>query len=62
MGTLLRYPYEVREETDYFEDIPNIKIDKEMLDLAKPIGAWLPGPPNDLNTMFAVNYKDGRTA
>jgi DNA end-binding protein Ku len=37
MGTLLRYPYEVREETDYFEDIPNIKIDKEMLDLAKHI-------------------------
>ena len=37
MGTLLRYPYEVREQTDYFEDIPNIKIDKEMLDLAKHI-------------------------
>jgi DNA end-binding protein Ku len=37
VGTLLRYPYEVREEIDYFEDIPNIKIDKEMLDLAKHI-------------------------
>jgi DNA end-binding protein Ku len=37
VGTLLRYPYEVRQETDYFEDIPNIKIDKEMLDLAKHI-------------------------
>src|SRR3712207_4331225 len=37
VGTLLRYPYEVREETEYFEDIPNIKIDKEMLDLAKHI-------------------------
>ena len=37
MGTLLRYPYEVRDETDYFEDIPNIKIEKEMLDLAKHI-------------------------
>ncbi len=37
VGTLLRYPYEVREETDYFEDIPSIKIDKEMLDLAKHI-------------------------
>ena len=23
MGTLLRYPYEVRDEADYFEDIPN---------------------------------------
>ena len=37
MGTLLRYPYEVRDEADYFEDIPNIKIEKEMLDLAKHI-------------------------
>jgi DNA end-binding protein Ku len=37
VGTLLRYPYEVREEAEYFEDIPNIKIDKEMLDLAKHI-------------------------
>ena len=37
VGTLLRYPYEVREETEYFEDIPSIKIDKEMLDLAKHI-------------------------
>jgi DNA end-binding protein Ku len=37
MGTLLRYPYEVRKEEDYFEDIPNIKIDKEMLDLARHI-------------------------
>ena len=35
MGTLLRYPYEVRNEKDYFDDIPNIKIEKEMLDLAK---------------------------
>ena len=37
MGTLLRYPYEVREAADYFNDIPSMKIDKEMLDLAKHI-------------------------
>jgi DNA end-binding protein Ku len=37
MGTLLRYPYELRDQKDYFEDIPNIKIEKEMLDLAKHI-------------------------
>src|SRR5215208_1623845 len=37
MGTLLRYPYEVRDEKDYFDDIPKIKIEKEMLDLAKHI-------------------------
>jgi DNA end-binding protein Ku len=37
MGTLLRYPYEVRSEKDYFEDIQDVKITKDMLDLAKHI-------------------------
>jgi DNA end-binding protein Ku len=37
MGTLLRYPYEVRDPADYFDDIPDMKIPKEMLDLAKHI-------------------------
>ena len=37
MGTLLRYPYEVRSETEYFDDIQDIKITKDMLDLAKHI-------------------------
>src|SRR5258707_6346794 len=37
MGTLLRYPYEVRSETDYFDDIQDVKITKDMLDLAKHI-------------------------
>src|SRR3974390_2453022 len=37
VGTLLRYPYEVRAETEYFEDIPDLKIGKDMLDLAKHI-------------------------
>ncbi len=37
MGTLLRYPYEVRDESEYFDDIPVIKVDKEMLDLARHI-------------------------
>ena len=35
MGTLLRYPYEVRSETEYFDDIQDVKITKDMLDLAK---------------------------
>ena len=34
MGVTLRYPYEVRKETDYFDDIPDEKIPKDMLDLA----------------------------
>src|SRR5689334_191629 len=37
MGTLLRYPYEVRSEQDYFEDIQDVTITKDMLDLAKHI-------------------------
>jgi DNA end-binding protein Ku len=37
MGTLLRYPYEVRDEKEYFDDIPNIKVKKDMLDLARHI-------------------------
>jgi len=37
MGTLLRYPYEVRSERDYFDDIQDVKITKDMLELAKHI-------------------------
>jgi DNA end-binding protein Ku len=37
MGSLLRYPYEVRDEKEYFDDIPNLKIGKDMMDLAKHI-------------------------
>jgi DNA end-binding protein Ku len=37
MGMLLRYPYEVRETAEYFDDIQDVKITKEMLDLAKHI-------------------------
>lgn len=34
VGTLLRYPYEVRSEREYFEDIEDVKLTKDMLDLA----------------------------
>jgi DNA end-binding protein Ku len=37
MGTLLRYPYEVRDEKEYFDEIQDIKVTKDMLDLAKHI-------------------------
>jgi DNA end-binding protein Ku len=37
MGITLRYPYEVRKEEDYFDDIPDEKITKDMLDLARHI-------------------------
>lgn len=37
MGVTLRYPYEVRKEKDYFDDISDEKVTKDMLDLAKHI-------------------------
>ena len=29
MGTLLRYPYEVRSEDEYFDDIQDVKVTKD---------------------------------
>src|ERR1700678_816569 len=37
MGTLLRYPYEVRDPQEYFDEIEDVKVTKDMLDLAKHI-------------------------
>src|SRR4030088_3349061 len=37
MGTLLRYPYEVRDEKEYFDGIQDVKVTKDMLDLARHI-------------------------
>ena len=37
LGLTLRYPYEVREQQTYFEDIPELKLPKDMLDLASHI-------------------------
>jgi DNA end-binding protein Ku len=37
LGVTLRYPYEVRKEAEYFDDIPDEKVTKDMLDLAKHI-------------------------
>jgi DNA end-binding protein Ku len=52
MGTLLRYPYEVRSEEDYFDDIQDVKVTKDMLDLARHIveqktGQFEPGKFDD---------------
>src|SRR5579864_5287863 len=37
MGTLLRYPYEVRDPKEYFDEIDDVKVTKDMLDLARHI-------------------------
>src|ERR1700738_3062411 len=37
LGITLRYPYEVRNEADYFDEIPDEEIPKDMLELASHI-------------------------
>jgi DNA end-binding protein Ku len=37
MGTTLRYPYEIRDAKEYFGDIPNAKVEPNMLKLAEHI-------------------------
>ena len=37
VGTLLRYPYEVRTEDEYFDEIQDVKVTNDMLDLANHI-------------------------
>jgi DNA end-binding protein Ku len=37
VGTTLRYPYEVRDTKDYFDGIPDMKLQKDMLQLAEHI-------------------------
>jgi len=37
LGTTLRYPYELRDEDAYFDDIKNPKISKDMVELASHI-------------------------
>ena len=37
LGTTLRYPYEVRDEHEYFDEIKNPKISKDMIELASHI-------------------------
>ena len=34
LGMTLRYPYEVRKQAEYFDEIPDEKVPKDMLDLA----------------------------
>ena len=37
IATTLRYPYEIRDAKDYFDDIPDIAIEPEMIKLAEQI-------------------------
>jgi DNA end-binding protein Ku len=37
MGITLRYPYEIRDAKEYFDDIPDVKVEPDMLRLAEHI-------------------------
>ena len=37
MATTLRYPYEIRDAKEYFDDIPGVKVEPDMLELAQHI-------------------------
>jgi DNA end-binding protein Ku len=37
IGTTLRYPYEIRDPKDYFDDIPEVAVEPETLKLAEQI-------------------------
>ena len=52
LGTLLRYPYEVRDPAEYFDEIQDVKVTKDMLALARHIveqksGSFEPGKFED---------------
>jgi DNA end-binding protein Ku len=58
LGVTLRYPYEVRKEDEYFEDIEDEKIPKDMMELASHIVETKSGhfKPEE----FEDRYEDAR--
>ena len=43
VGVTLRYPYEIRDERDYFGDLPEERVPREMLELGRKILAMKAG-------------------
>jgi DNA end-binding protein Ku len=60
LGITLRYPYEVRNEADYFDDIPDEKIPEDMLELASHIVKTKEGhfDPSKLDDRYEDALKD----
>ena len=56
IGTTLHYPYEVRASADYFDDIPEVKVQDEMLKLAEHILATKTGDFDP--TQFKDRYEE----
>jgi DNA end-binding protein Ku len=60
LGTTIRYPYEVRESKDYFDDIPDVKVPGEMQKLAEHI---LDTKAADFDpSMFVDHYEEAVVA
>ena len=56
MGTTLRYPYEIRDAKEYFDDIPDVKVEPDMLKLAEHI---LQSKATDFNpSQFVDRYEE----
>jgi DNA end-binding protein Ku len=55
-ATTLRYPYEIRDATEYFDDIPDVKVEPDMLQLAEHI---LQGKATDFDpSQFVDHYEE----
>jgi DNA end-binding protein Ku len=59
-GMTLRYPYEIRKEDEYFAEIPDVKIPKEMLQLAEHIVETKAGDfdPSEFEDTYEVAVVD----
>ena len=56
MATTLRYPYEIRNAEEYFDDIPNVALEPDMLKLAEQI---LHSKTTDFDpTQFVDRYEE----
>jgi DNA end-binding protein Ku len=56
VATTLRYPYEIRDAKEYFDDIPNVKVEPDMLKLAERI---LQSKSTDFDTSrFVDRYEE----
>ena len=56
MATTLRYPYEIRDAKEYFDDLPDVKVEPDMLKLAQHI---LQSKAMDFDpSQFADHYEE----
>jgi DNA end-binding protein Ku len=59
-ATTLRYPYEIRDAKEYFEDIPDVKVEPDMLKLAQQI---LQSKASDFDpSQFVDHYEEAVVA